>query len=52
MTEQEHRIIIFTEGSFDMNEPEWGWMCAVDNAEGVGYEDRDAADAAAQEHVR
>jgi hypothetical protein len=46
MTEQDHRIIIFAEGT------EWGWMCAVDNAEGVGYKDRDAADAAAQEHVR
>jgi hypothetical protein len=46
MTEQDHRIIIFAEGT------EWGWMCAVDKEEATGYEDRDAAEAAAQEHVR
>ena len=52
MTEQDHRIIIFTEQQFGRAGLTWNWMCAVDNAEGVGYEDHDAAEAAAQEHVR
>jgi hypothetical protein len=51
MSEQDHRIIIFTEVDW-IQACTWGWMCAVDKAEGVGFEDRDAAESASQEHVR